>query len=156
MLLRCISLLHGNARAVTMAAANAAMVMAAVMAATAELRAMSLAMRQLRWRRWWCGWRQQHWLPWWRRQGWWQQQCLQGQWHLIRYYLQGLGTLCVPNHVDYTCSCVMWFRLYGRRSTNSYVTFPKARNHLKAKKPNHSCVIGLHRGVVLCRHLVEI
>jgi hypothetical protein len=24
----------------------------------------------------------------------------------VWYYLQGLGTLCVPNHVDYTCSCV--------------------------------------------------
>jgi hypothetical protein len=44
---------------------------------------------------------------------------------------------------------------------NSYFTFPKARNHLKAKNiltdsPNHSCVIDLHHGVVLCRLLVEI
>ncbi len=25
----------------------------------------------------------------------------------IRYYLWGLGTLCVPNNADYTCSCVI-------------------------------------------------
>ncbi len=80
---------------------------------------------------------------------------------MLWYYLWGLGTLCVPNHVDYTCSCVTWFRLYGRKLTNSYVAFPKARNHLNAKNlltdsPNHSCVIGLHHGVVLCHHPVEI
>ncbi len=80
---------------------------------------------------------------------------------MVWYYLRGLGTLCVPNHVDYTCSFVTWYHLYGRKFTNSCVTFPKARNHLKAKNlwtdsPNHSCVMGLHHGVVLCRRLVEI
>ena len=51
----------------------------------------------------------------------------------VWYYLWDLGTLCVPNHVDYTCSCVTWFGLYGGKFTNSYVALPIARNHLKAK-----------------------
>ncbi len=70
----------------------------------------------------------------------------------IRYYLWGLGTLCVPNHLDYTCSCLMWFGLYGKNFMNYYVAFPKARNHLKAKNlwtdsPNPHCVLGLHHGI---------
>jgi hypothetical protein len=50
-------------RVAAMAAVNAAMVTAAVMAATAELRAMSLAMRRWWWWCWQCGWQQQQWLP---------------------------------------------------------------------------------------------
>ncbi len=51
----------------------------------------------------------------------------------VWYYLWVLGTLCVPNHVDYMCSHVTWFALYQRKFTNSYVAFPKARSYLKAK-----------------------
>ncbi len=51
----------------------------------------------------------------------------------IWYYLQGLGTLFVLYHREYTCSHVTFWGLYQPRSMNSYVVFRNPRNILISK-----------------------
>jgi hypothetical protein len=84
--------------------------------------------------------------------------CLAG---MIRYYLQGLGTLYVLCHGEYTCSHVTIRGLYRPRSTNSYLAFRNPKNLVisddyQQKTSLKSGAFGSHHGESLYLLIVEV
>jgi hypothetical protein len=60
-----------------------------------------------------------------------------------RWWTEYGSTLFVPRHVDCMMWNEKWWGTYGRKETKSYVTFSKARNHLKAKNLRSDSQIGV-------------